>query len=81
VPIVLKSGSLNPLELSGPVKACNVIDLPLPLPYKDCSMTSRVTARQFQVTNENGGGDSGNLFIPELTKVITNSYIGTKCLE
>jgi hypothetical protein len=33
VPIVLKkSGNLNLLETSGPVKACNRIDLPLPLP-------------------------------------------------
>jgi hypothetical protein len=31
VPIVLKSGSLNPLEISGPVKACNENALPLPL--------------------------------------------------
>ena len=30
VPIVLKSGSLNLLERSGPVQACNGIDLPLP---------------------------------------------------
>jgi hypothetical protein len=28
MPIVLKSGSLNLLEPSGPVKACNGIDLP-----------------------------------------------------
>ena len=33
VPIVLKSGSLNLLELSGPVQACNGIALPLPLPF------------------------------------------------
>jgi hypothetical protein len=31
VPIFLKSGCLNLLEPSGPVKACNGIDLPLPL--------------------------------------------------
>ena len=31
VPIVLKSGSLNPLEPSGPLQACNGIALPLPL--------------------------------------------------
>jgi len=30
VPIVLKSGSLNLLEPSGPVQACNGIALPLP---------------------------------------------------
>jgi len=33
-PIVLKSGSLNLLEPSGPVQACNRIALPLPLPQK-----------------------------------------------
>jgi len=32
VQIVLKSGSLNFLEPSGPVQACNGIALPLPLP-------------------------------------------------
>jgi len=32
VPNVLKSGSLNLLEPSGPVQACNGITLPLPLP-------------------------------------------------
>jgi len=31
VPIVLKSGSLNLLEPSGPVQACNGIALPLNL--------------------------------------------------
>jgi hypothetical protein len=31
VPIVLKSGSLNLLEPSGPLKACSGIALPLPL--------------------------------------------------
>jgi hypothetical protein len=30
MPIVLKSGSLNPLKPSGPVKACNGIALPSP---------------------------------------------------
>jgi len=30
VPVVLKSGSLNLLEPSGPVQACNGIALPLP---------------------------------------------------
>ena len=35
VPIVLKSGSLNLLELSGPVQACNEIALPFtfPIPF------------------------------------------------
>ena len=31
MPIVLKSGSLNVLEASGPVQSCNGIALPLPL--------------------------------------------------
>jgi hypothetical protein len=31
--MVLKSGSLNLLEPSGPVKAYNGIALPLPLPF------------------------------------------------
>jgi hypothetical protein len=34
MPIVLKSGSLNLLEPSGPVKACNGIALPLPFTGK-----------------------------------------------
>jgi hypothetical protein len=34
VPFVLKSGSLNLLETSGRVQACNGIDLPFFLPYK-----------------------------------------------
>ena len=33
VVVVLKSGSLNLLEPSGPVQACNGIALPLPLPF------------------------------------------------
>jgi hypothetical protein len=33
VPIVIKSGSLNLLEPSGPVKVCNGIALPLPLTH------------------------------------------------
>jgi hypothetical protein len=33
VPIALKSGSLNLLEPSGPVQACNGIALPLPFIY------------------------------------------------
>jgi len=40
VPTVLKSGSLNLLEPSGPVQACNGIALPLPLP-KQHIMNSR----------------------------------------
>jgi hypothetical protein len=40
VPIVLKSGSLNLLEPSGPVQACNGIALPLPLQYIYIQYTS-----------------------------------------
>jgi hypothetical protein len=36
MPIVLKSGSLNLLEPSGPVQACNGIALPLPLTTQLC---------------------------------------------
>jgi hypothetical protein len=38
VPIVLKYGSLNLLELNGPVQACNGMALPLHLPFSvvDC---------------------------------------------
>ena len=32
MPIILKSGSLNLLEPSGPVQACNGFAFPLPLP-------------------------------------------------
>jgi hypothetical protein len=35
VPIVLTFGNLNLLEPSGPVKACNGIDLPFLLPIED----------------------------------------------
>jgi hypothetical protein len=35
VPIVLKSESLNLLEPSGPVNACNWIALPLPFTQHD----------------------------------------------
>jgi hypothetical protein len=34
MPIVLKSGSLNLLERSGPVQACNGIAVPLPAKYE-----------------------------------------------
>jgi hypothetical protein len=39
--MVLKSGSLNLLEPLVPVQACNVIALPLPLPY-----TKRLTTEK-----------------------------------
>jgi hypothetical protein len=49
MPIVLKSGCLNRLEPSGPVKACNGIALPLVCPrilYDEvshpCIMTSNI---------------------------------------
>ena len=40
MPIALKSGSLNYLEPSGPVQACNGIGLPLPLPFYSLSSHS-----------------------------------------
>jgi len=42
VPIVLKSGSLNLLERSGPVQACNGIALPYGFPLKYSRMCSIV---------------------------------------
>jgi hypothetical protein len=39
VPIVLKAGSLNLLEHSGPLQACNGIALPLPLPMNKSVMS------------------------------------------
>jgi len=40
MPIVLKSGRLNLLELSGPVQACNGIALPVPLLFNDAAYSS-----------------------------------------
>jgi hypothetical protein len=39
---VLKYGSLNLLEPSGPVKACNGIGLPLPLPIVELEFVNNV---------------------------------------
>ena len=47
MPIVLKSGSLNLLEPSGPVQACNGIALPLPLPEQ--IVMSEKSLRSFPV--------------------------------
>jgi len=46
VPIVLKSGSLNLLEPSGPVQACNGIALPLP--YLFCILHAEVHVASMQ---------------------------------
>jgi hypothetical protein len=49
VPIVLKYGSLNLLELSGPVKACNGIALPLlatPLILREELMFARLSKNE-----------------------------------
>jgi hypothetical protein len=45
--MLLKSGSLNLLEPSGPVKACNGIALPLPFTdnYQEIKNLSTVTVR------------------------------------
>jgi hypothetical protein len=47
VPIVLKSGSLKLLDLSGPVKGCNGIALPLPLPDAEVSYTNGIIHQRF----------------------------------
>ena len=39
--IVLQSGSLNLLEPSGSLQACNGIALPLPLPFYKCKVISQ----------------------------------------
>jgi hypothetical protein len=44
VPIVLKSGSLNLLEPSGPVKACNGIALPFTVPQTGHFTQARVAS-------------------------------------
>jgi len=44
VPIVLKSGSLNLLEPSGPVQACNGIALPFYLPTDLADLEARTIA-------------------------------------
>jgi hypothetical protein len=36
--VVMKSGNLNFLEPSGPLRACNGAHLPLPLPFFNTSM-------------------------------------------
>jgi hypothetical protein len=47
VPIILKSGSLNLLEISGPVQACNGIALPL------LWIKYRTTKKLFAIYKEN----------------------------
>jgi hypothetical protein len=50
VPIVLKSGSLNLLETSGPVQECNGIALPLPCSGYDVLTILRRGDTIFKVT-------------------------------
>jgi hypothetical protein len=50
VPIVLKSGSLNLLESSGPVKACNGSALPLPYAKLNSSIVGK-GAELFKTNN------------------------------
>jgi len=45
VPRVMKSGSLNVLEPSGPVQTCTEIAVPLPLPYINSSLLQAVQHR------------------------------------
>jgi len=54
VPNVLKSGSLNLLEPSGPVQDCNGIDLPLPLPLLSAT-TSTTLERYTKVQRKREG--------------------------
>jgi hypothetical protein len=48
-PIVLKSGSLNLLEPSGPVEACNGIALPLPF-TRITQLVPNITAAAVRLT-------------------------------
>jgi len=50
MPIVFKSGSLNLLETSGPVQACNGI--PLPLPYMPKEVYKQVAYNDEQGNSE-----------------------------
>jgi hypothetical protein len=45
VPIILKSGSLNLLEHSGPVQACNGVALPLPFTRSYTSKSHEESSR------------------------------------
>jgi len=46
VPIVLKSGSLNLLEPSGPVQACNGIVLPLTYCEEKAEKKKKMTTKE-----------------------------------
>jgi hypothetical protein len=61
VPIVLKSVSLNLLEPSGPVKACNGIDLPLL--RIDCSDVQCSVYRHSGNLANNAAGEKIQAFI------------------
>jgi hypothetical protein len=52
VPIVLKSGSLNVLEPSGPVQACNGVALPFFLTLLNVNTNSSIWLNRWQNTNE-----------------------------
>jgi hypothetical protein len=54
VPIVLKSGSLNLLEPSGPVKASNGVALPFTLHTWACRENGRNQNSQNTITRESG---------------------------
>jgi hypothetical protein len=72
VPIVLKSGSLNLLETSGPVKACHRIALPLPL-Y--CNIIFPSTFKSFKSP---GGFTSWSAWSLEVFAAVwlTNPFLG-----
>jgi hypothetical protein len=52
VPIVLKSGSLNLLEPSGPVKACNGIALPFCNIYRNSIERGTLSRRHDKIPGE-----------------------------
>jgi len=58
----LKSGSLNLLEPSGPVQACNGIALPLPLPLQSAkAMALGFTARKSKFIVSEVRAESGDV--------------------
>jgi hypothetical protein len=64
--VVMKSGNLSLLEPSGPVQACNGIDLPLPLPYScvlsvDCFVVA-VPEINFDISDADNAMESGMWF-------------------
>ena len=70
MPTVLKSGSLNLLEPSGPVQACKGIDLPLP--FICCWLKVKWVAQRFRIAfpiRRNSVGVSFTLLLEECDSV------------